>query len=375
VRRQRWLVLATAVPAGGALGGVVRYTTELCRALAARADIELSLLGDRAAAGELAGLAGGAARVRTLPIALPGAVGALVEATHPWARTGGFDVVLGTKHIVPRTSGALRMLTVHDMLLLDRTADFPAAKRLLLPGPYRRSIRAADVLLCVSAATRARLAAHDHGAAQRAAVVPLATATALRAAQPEPLPSLRGRRFALVVGDASARKNLATVVAAWPAVRAAVPDAVLALAGPPDWSRSGSSEAYRQLLATGAAVALGHVTDAQLRWCYEHAALVACPSIAEGFGLPVAEALDFGAPVLVSRDPALVEAARGRATAVLPATEPAAWSAALIAALAAPGAGRPTSPGAPEVRSWDDVAEDTVRAARDAAGRQPVGSR
>lgn len=361
MRPQRWLVLATAVPAGGGLGGVVRYTTELITALARRPDVEVSVLGRRSARPALERLVGDPARVRTVPV--EGAAGALVDAWHPWARSGGFDVVVGTKHVVPR-SAAVRMLTVHDMLLLDRAADFPRAKRWLLPRPYRRSIAAADVLLCVSAATRDRLIAHDPAAADRAVVVPLATATGLRSAVPEPVPALAGRCFALVVGDASPRKNLATVVRAWSRVRAQLPDAVLALVGPPDWSGSAGDDVRGELVASGAAVSLGHVPDAQLRWCYENAALVLCPSVAEGFGLPVAEALDLGARVVISEDPALREVAAGRAAATLPPYDVDRWAATILELLTVDRAARaPSTP----VRDWDAVADETVRAAHPVA--------
>lgn len=369
MRPLRWLMLATAVPAAGGLGGVVRYTTELAAALAGRDDVELSMLGDLSARAALEQLTGDRARVRTFPLPAPGAAGALVERWHPWAARGGFDVVQGTKHLLPRRTSALRLLTVHDMLLLDRPADFPGLKRRLLPGPYRRSIREADVPICVSAATRDRLAAHEPAAAARAVVVPLATATSLREAIPEPVPVLAGRRFALVVGDASPRKNLATIARAWPAVREALPDAVLAIAGPPDWSRSPADADRTALLDTGAAAALGRVTDAQLRWCYENARVVVCPSIAEGFGLPVAEALDLGASVLISDDPALREAAAGRETAVVPAGSVSDWSSTTVEVLSK---GRPVVRGAHEGstdRTWDDVASETVRAAVDRLAR------
>lgn len=355
----RWLMLATAVPAAGGLGGVVRYTTELAAALARRDDVELSMLGDLSARSVLEQLTGDPTRVRTLPLPVPGAAGALVERWHPWSAGGGFDVVQGTKHLLPRRTSALRLLTIHDMLLLDRPADFPGLKRRLLPAPYRRSIREADVPICVSEATRDRLAAHEPAAAARAVVVPLATATSLREAVPEPVPGLIGRRFALVVGDASPRKNLAAVTRAWPGVREALPDAVLAIAGPPDWSRSPADADRAALLDSGTAIALGRVPDAQLRWCYENAGVVLCPSLAEGFGLPVAEALDLGATVVVSDDPALVEVAAGRNAAVVPARDIEAWSRAAIAALLQ----RPTIlPSA--ARTWDDVAAATIRAAR-----------
>jgi glycosyltransferase involved in cell wall biosynthesis len=354
----RWLLLATHVPAGGSLGGVVRYTTELLQALVRRDDVEVSVLAAAPAADTLREVVGDARRVHVVP-QLPTPVLSM------WERRGRmpvgdppFDVVHGVKHLLPHRSRALRVLTVHDMVLLDRPADFPVLKRVLLPPAYRASLRDADVLVSVSEATRRRLAAYDPAAAGRTAVVPLATAPPLVAAAPVPVPALEGRRFALVVGDSSPRKNLSTVVDAWPEVLRSVPDAVLAIAGPPSWGRSVSGERHAALADAGALVALGRVDDARLRWCYEHATVVLCPSLAEGFGLPAAEALDLGAPLVVSDDPALQEVAAGRALAVVPAADRAGWARAIASALAA---GRPEA--VPHRRrTWDDVADETVRA-------------
>ena len=58
--------------------------------------------------------------------------------------------------------------------------------------------------------------------------------------------------------------------------------------------------------------------DAALRWCYEHATVVLFPTLEEGFGFPLLEALTFGAPVIASTDPALVEVAAGSAQVVAP---------------------------------------------------------
>jgi glycosyltransferase involved in cell wall biosynthesis len=363
-RPAHWLVLASHIPPGGGLGGVVRYTAELMRAMAARDDVVLSAVTTRRSAATVAELVGDAGRVHALPD-LPTAALSVAERYLPLRGRSGdaagpVDVVWGPKHLLPRSmraGGPVGVLTVHDMLLFDRAADYGGAKGVLLGRPYLASIRQADVCLCVSEATRARLLHHVPSA--KPAVTPLATAVGLREAVPEPVPTLAGKRFALVVGDATPRKNLGTLVDSWAAVRAVVPDAVLAVVGPPSWGRTEQGEAYERLRAAGALVALGHVPDAQLAWAYTHAAVVACPSLVEGFGLPAAEAVALGAPLVTSDDPALREASGGRALAAVPATDGPAWVAALTRALQVPW--QPRTPAAAP-RTWDDVAADTVAA-------------
>ena len=76
----------------------------------------------------------------------------------------------------------------------------------------------------------------------------------------------------------------------------------------------------------GIAVWLRGADDAALRWCYEHATVVLFPTLEEGFGFPLLEALTFHAPVIASTDPALVEVAAGSELVVhLDATARDAW--------------------------------------------------
>jgi glycosyltransferase involved in cell wall biosynthesis len=257
------------------------------------------------------------------------------------------------------------VLTVHDMMMLDRPDDFPLLKRQLLPHPYLASIREADALLCVSAATRARLLEYEPAAAAKAHVVPLASSTSLARVAPEAVPQLQQRRFALVVGDMSPRKNVGFAVRLWQGLAAQLPNASLAVVGPPGWGVNEYTEPSPGLpTAAGRRVEmLGHVSDAQLRWCYEHATVVLCPSRLEGFGLPALEAVQFAAPVITSTDPALMEASGSYAQHV-PLDDEERWRQSVIAAFAE---GRSRLAAAPTLRTWADVAAGSVAAVADAA--------
>ncbi|NEK94485.1 glycosyltransferase family 4 protein [Modestobacter muralis] len=359
--------MAGHVPPDGRGGGIVRYTVELARALGRREDVELHLLTSPAAAGPLAELAGGSHRIVPLP-AVPDALVPALERFALGRRLGSrFDVVHGTKHLLPRGVAARTVLTVHDLLLFDRPEDFPLPKRTLLGRPYAGSLRQADTLLCVSAATRDRLVRWDSALAERTVVAPLTTSPQLLGSEPVPVPALAGRPFALVVGDASARKNVAVAVSALARVVRHRPDAVLALVGPPAWGVEAYGPDHAALLASGNVVQLTGVDDGTLRWCYENCAVVLAPSLVEGFGLPAVEALDLGAPLVTSLDPALVEVSGDRAEH-LPADDVTAWAGAALRHLDHPAADRPDP--TRHRRTWDDVAAETVAAVvhRPAAG-------
>jgi glycosyltransferase involved in cell wall biosynthesis len=360
-RPLRWLLLATHVPASGSGGGMVRYCVELARALHDRPDVELHVVCTPEAAEFFRDMLGPEG-VHLLP-AMPVALRSLVERAGPRLLPilrEKWDVVHGAKHLVPRRAGtATRLLTVHDMNPLDRPADFGALKRVGLRRPYLASMADADVMVCVSAATRARLVAWVPDVGGRAAVVRLAASPSLLAARPVEVPQLTERPYVLVVGDSSPRKNLALAFRAWSGVAASHPDAVLAVVGPPAWGPS-QLGAAAPLVATGQVELLGYRSDGELSWLYRHAAALVCPSQLEGFGLPVVEGEALGTPVLISDDAAMGEVGSGGAFALSPHALDQ-WQAALSDAL--DGRLPATSPAAAR-RSWNDVAAETVEAVR-----------
>lgn len=365
---QRWLVLGSHIPPTGRLGGMIRYTVEVVRALSERPDVAVHVHCQPDAAPFLADDIGlGPANIR--PTATGSTImdslveryrlGPLLEELRP-------DVVLGTKQLLPsRAPGAVRVLTVHDLLPFDRPHDFGLGKRLLLPPAYRRSLLDADILACVSDATRRRLVERFPEISDRARTVGNAMTSGLLAIDPEPIPDLDGGSpFALVVGDRSGRKNLGFVLDLWPEVVARRPNARLGLVGPPGWGRNEQLPALERLLADGLVVELGLISDSRLRWAYQQAAVTLCPSRLEGFGLPVLEALTLGCPVVLSADPAQVEAADGRGTVVDLRDRPG-WIEAVVDHLDR----RHPVPGTAAVRSWTDVAGELVDAVDELAAR------
>lgn len=361
-----WLLMAAHVPAGGAGGGMVRYAIEMAHALHRRDDVDVHVVAAESAADWWAQRLGGAGvhPVKGLPAAAAG-IRDLAGAS-PWAQQR-FDVVHATKHLLPlRLRGAVAVLTVHDMLPLDRPLDFTAAKRTLLRRPYLGSIRRADLLLCVSEATRNRMLSYLPEVASRSHVIHLATASALLDAEAEPVSDLHPGEFVLAVGDNSPRKNLSTLLDGWAQMSRRRSRAQLVLTGPPGWGVEGADTSR----ATGV-THLGHVGDGQLRWCYENAAAVAIPSKLEGFGLPAAEAVAFGTPLITSEDTALAEAAQETAV-IADSTCPDCWAAAMTAALSRRdgGFGRDPNPG----RDWDTVAAETVQAVRGELLTGAIGS-
>ncbi len=126
------------------------------------------------------------------------------------------------------------------------------------------------------------------------------------------------RPFVLYVGAPERRKGFDTLLAAMREVRQVRPDLRLAVT-----TRLAGTEFAAAAAEVGGVVELGHVDEALLAQLYRECAMLAFPSRYEGFGLPVLEAMSYGAPVVASNASAIPEAGGNAASYVAPGDAPA----------------------------------------------------
>jgi glycosyltransferase involved in cell wall biosynthesis len=204
---------------------------------------------------------------------------------------------------------------VHDLAYRVRPDEVPWQQRLylgsLLPGALRRSA----AVLAPSEATRLDVldAYPAPGLEQRLHVV--SEGPGIGATDPSPLPDGLEPGFLLVVGTIEPRKNLPRLLAAHQLLRARRPVPPLVVAGRVGWAYG---DALDLLRADPAVRLLGHVDDATLATLYRSASLLAFPSLYEGFGLPLLEAMLAGLPALIGDAGSLPELAGGAALQVDP---------------------------------------------------------
>ena len=170
---------------------------------------------------------------------------------------------------------------------------------------------------------------------------------------------LEYRSFFLSVGTIEPRKNLLRLLAAFRRGRAEGHfDWPLVVVGASGWKNDREHEALHDLCRDGRAIYLKYVPDDTLHLLYSAAGALVYPSVYEGFGLPVAEALASGCPVITSAGTAMEEFAAGRARLVNPLDEDS-----IMRALC-DRARQPALP-QPEValytRTWRDVAIATAQ--------------
>ncbi|MDQ6691720.1 MAG: glycosyltransferase family 4 protein [Candidatus Dormibacteraeota bacterium] len=186
---------------------------------------------------------------------------------------------------------------VHDLAFRLRPAEVPWQQRLYLGTVLPRALETAFAIMVPSAATREDLLDCYPMAklGDRVEVVPEG---------PTPLPSggtlPMGLRpgYVLAVGTLEARKNYGRLVAAHRSLKGT--GAPLVIAGRPGWNGE-APPAGKDVHV------LGHVDDATLAALYDNAALLAFPSLYEGFGLPLLDAMTRGLPAIVGNRGALAE--------------------------------------------------------------------
>jgi len=212
---------------------------------------------------------------------------------------------------------------VHDLAFKLRPAEVPWQQRLYMGAVLGRSLRNAAAVLVPSEATRRDLLAcyPITGLKSRVHVVPEGVSPQ---APPSPLPPRLEPGFILAVGTVEPRKNYPRLLAAYRHLRResvplllgdrpGVPE--LVIAGRPGWAYGDTLE---RIKAERGVRYLGHVDDATLSALYRSAAILAFPSLYEGFGLPLLEAMAQGLPAVVGNAGALPELADGAAILVDP---------------------------------------------------------
>jgi glycosyltransferase involved in cell wall biosynthesis len=196
---------------------------------------------------------------------------------------------------------------VHDLAFRLRPDEVPWQQRLYLGSVLPAGLRGGAAVLVPSRATAEDLLACYPlpGLESRLRVVPEGP-TPLP--PPAALPAGLEPGFVLAVGTVEARKNYRRLAAAHAAVEGAPP---LVIAGRPGWNGEAPPSGPGVRL-------LGHVDDATLTALYANASLLAFPSLYEGFGLPLLDAMARGLPALVGDRGALPELAGAAAVLVDP---------------------------------------------------------
>ena len=304
------------------LTGVGWYLYHLLHHLAQRDDVEIILFGDARITDEgprfhadipanaqlcVFDLRGKPASRLSRPITAAGYVG--------WIWLLDCDVVFGANYFLPRLMSAAarrRVVAIHDLtfkrfpeLLQKETLDN-------LEALMTREVALSDAIICVSESTRRDLLHYYQIDPSRAVTIHSGLP---KFPPPQPVPGLPSR-YILFVSTVEPRKNLGVLLDAYARLRKSGRyDGSLVVAGKVGWKSEGIAARLRE----PGVVHLDYVPAAQLETLYSRAEVFVFPSIYEGFGFPLLEAMALGTPVIAADSSSLPEIGGDAALYVPPA--------------------------------------------------------
>jgi glycosyltransferase involved in cell wall biosynthesis len=252
-----------------------------------------------------------------------------------------------------------RVVTViHDAQYAHYPENFSVAKRRWLAAAHRYTMRRADVVVAISQFVATDLL-HLHGQrfGRKVQVIPNAVSFSRLDGGALPPGVPLEREIVLCVAAAYRHKNLPTLVRAFAELRKRRDSAHLVLVGQSAEQLIGARTSVEvgslvhELGLDSHVTSLAYVSDPELGALYRAAAVLAMPSLFEGFGLPVVEALGLGVPVVSTRAGALVEVSLGFAHYVDDPMSAQAMAAALADVLGQGGSGRPSAADVDQVRA------------------------
>jgi glycosyltransferase involved in cell wall biosynthesis len=285
-----------------------------------------------------------------------------------WAKRDSVDVFWSPRHHLPLLMHPPAVVTIHD-LVWKRYGDTMVRKsriqeKLLMPA----SLRKARCIIAVSQATANDIVAFYPDVGDKITVIPEASSLAQISQDTAACPA---QPYMLFVGTMEPRKNLERILLALRMLIETGADSHrLVIAGNRGWKNDAVHRLLQEPAVASHVDVLGRVSNERLVSLYKNADFVVAPSLYEGFGLVVLEAMSFGVPVVTANTSSLSEVAGHAAILVDPADVDAIASAmrqliedrGLHHALSQRGLNRS------QAFSWDQASDKTLEVLEEAAG-------
>jgi glycosyltransferase involved in cell wall biosynthesis len=233
------------------------------------------------------------------------------------------DLLFVPSHVLPLIHPNRSVVTVHDLGYLYEADSYTASTRLQLKLTTRWNAHRASHLIAISEATRRDLERQCGVTSRRITVVHHGIDEQFQPVSKAEVDSFRRRmrlpeRFVLCLSTIQPRKNLERLISAFERVSAGDESIHLIMAGKIGWLSEPITNRVHQSPYRDRIRLLGHLPDPQLPLLYNAATGFALPSLYEGFGLPVLEAMACGVPTLLSNRGALPELAGADAVVIDP---------------------------------------------------------
>lgn len=232
-------------------------------------------------------------------------------------RARGKGVYHGVHYTIPKGYRGPRISTVHDLTMIEHPEWHQRAKVSYFSRAIRYAVKEADAIIVPSEFTRTRLERHfgrldnvkviHHGVDHDRFRPMNAEADESR----ERDGWQKDRRVVLHIGTIEPRKNLENLVRAFEILAVDDPHVTLMLVGQKGWKSDDVYASIKSSRFRNRIYEIGYLSEGELLKVMHHASCIAYPSFAEGFGLPVLEAMAAGVPVVTSAGSVMEEVAGG----------------------------------------------------------------
>lgn len=242
------------------------------------------------------------------------------------ARASGVRLLHGMAFVAPQRSPCPTVVTVHDVSFVRYPQTFRRFNRIYLTLFTRFSVNRAARVIAVSQYTKDELIRLWGIPEEKISVVANGLDSAFQPAQSTEVESYRQRRglpqrYLFFLGTLEPRKNLVRLVRAYAASDAPKQGVRLVIAGGKGWHYD---QLFREVMSLGMQddiVFPGFLPSDEIAWWYRAAEVFIYPSLYEGFGIPVLEAMACGTPVITTTSSSLPEVAGDAAILVEPTDE------------------------------------------------------
>lgn len=217
------------------------------------------------------------------------------------------DAYFSPAHYLPNFCPVPQVVTIHDVAYLYYPDDFTKKDLWQLKNWTKFSINKASQIIAVSKTTKKDIVKNYNVDEAKVSVVYNGFEKPIKKPAMSKVEGLKINNFILFVGTIQPRKNLKILIDAFNMFLLINKDFKLVIAGKKGWLYKNIFEKVETMNLRKKVIFTDHVTDEELIWFYKNAFCLVLPSLYEGFGIPVLEAMSYDCPVITSFSSSLPE--------------------------------------------------------------------